>query len=124
MARAEADPPDGMSIPDELARLDRRAADIARSPATIEARTKKRHPREQAEHESRCRRGSLLVAANDVEQATNDKRQAEPMLGKLGAVPEELGNVQTLSADTLYCALPPWRRRRTTRRRSRRWGNA
>ena len=35
--------------------------------------------------------GSLLVVANDVVQATNDKQQVEPMLGKLAALPERLG---------------------------------
>ena len=35
--------------------------------------------------------GSLLVVTTDVVQAPNDKRQVEPLLGKLGALPEELG---------------------------------
>ena len=45
---------------------------------------------------------SLLVIANDVVQATNDKQQVAPMLGKLGALPGELGEVETLLADTRY----------------------
>jgi hypothetical protein len=35
--------------------------------------------------------GSLLVVAIDVVLAPNDKQQLEPMLGKIGALPEELG---------------------------------
>ena len=35
--------------------------------------------------------GSLLVVAIDVVQASNDKQQLEPMLGKIDALPEELG---------------------------------
>jgi transposase len=46
--------------------------------------------------------GSLLVVATNVVQATNDKQQVEPMLGKLGALQEELGKVETLLADTGY----------------------
>src|ERR1700732_1446446 len=46
--------------------------------------------------------GSLLVVAVDVVQAPNDKQQIEPMLGKIGALPEELGEVETLLADTGY----------------------
>jgi transposase len=165
MARAEAadqaDVPDGMSIPDELARREQRLAEIARARATIEARAKERHAREQAEYDAKMAAreakaaatgkkpsgrppappvadpgptdqvnltdeesrimpmpgggfeqcynaqaavaaGSLLVVANDVVQATNDKQQVEPMLGKLGALPEELGEVETLLADTGY----------------------
>ena len=46
--------------------------------------------------------GSLLVVAIDVVQAPNDKQQLEPMLGKIGALPEELGEPETLLADTGY----------------------
>ena len=165
MARAEAadqaDLPDGMSLPEELARREQRLAEIARARAIIEARAKERHAREQAEYdakmaareakaaatgkkpggrppappvadpgptdqvnltdeESRIMKvpgggfeqcynaqaavaaGSLLVVAIDVVQATNDKQQVEPILGKLGALPEELGEVETLLADTGY----------------------
>jgi transposase len=165
MARAEAadqaDLPDGMSIPEELARREARLAEIARARATIEARAKERHAREQAEYdakmaarkakaaatgkkpggrppappvadpgptdqvnltdeESRIMKvpgggfeqcynaqaavaaGSLLVVANDVVQATNDKQQVAPMLVRLNALPEELGKTETLLADTGY----------------------
>jgi transposase len=165
MAKAEAadqaDLPDGMSIPDELARRETRLAEIARARAIIEARAKERHVREQAEHDAKmaaraaktaatgkkpggrppappvaepgptdqvnltdedsrimpvpgggfeqCYNAqavvaadTLLVVANGVVQATNDKQQIEPMLGKLGALPEALGKAETLLADTGY----------------------
>ena len=44
--------------------------------------------------------GSLLVVAADV--ATNDKQQLAPMLGKLAALPADLGKPETLLADTGY----------------------
>src|SRR6201982_190222 len=56
MAKAEAadqaDVPDGMSIPEELARREERLAAIARAKATIEARAKERHAREEAGYEA------------------------------------------------------------------------
>jgi transposase len=45
---------------------------------------------------------SLLVLATEVIQAPNDKQQIEPMLGKIGALPEQLGKPETLLADTGY----------------------
>jgi len=56
--------------------------------------------------------GSLLVVATDVVQAPNDKQQVEPMLGRLGALPAELGKTATLLADTGYfnAANVRWRR--------------
>src|SRR5271155_2915746 len=57
MAKAEAadqaDLPDGMSIPEELARREKRLAEIARAKAVIEARAKERHARELAEYEEK-----------------------------------------------------------------------
>jgi transposase len=46
--------------------------------------------------------GSLLVVAADVVQAPNDKRQLAPMLDKLADLPEDLGQPETLLADTGY----------------------
>jgi transposase len=46
--------------------------------------------------------GNLLVVATDVVQAPNDKQQVEPMLEKIGALPEGLGKVENLLADTGY----------------------
>jgi hypothetical protein len=160
-AADKADIPDGMSIPDELARREDRLQKIAEARTKIEARGKERFAREQAEHEAKLAareaktaatgkkpsgkpprpptqgplltdqinltdeesrimpvagggfeqcynaqaavaEGSLLVVAIDVVQASNDKQQLEPMLGKIGALPEELGEAETLLADTGY----------------------
>jgi len=46
--------------------------------------------------------GSLLVVAVDVVQATNDKQQLQPMLSKVAALPDEVGEVATLLADHGY----------------------
>ena len=46
--------------------------------------------------------GSLLVVASDVAQAANDKQQLEPMLAKTSALPEELGEAETVLADAGY----------------------
>lgn len=57
MAKAEAadqaDVPDGMSVPEELARREERLAKIAEARAKIEARAKERFEREKAEHDAK-----------------------------------------------------------------------
>jgi hypothetical protein len=57
MAKAEAadqaDAPDGMSIPEELARREARLAKLAEARATIEARARERFERDQAEHQAK-----------------------------------------------------------------------
>jgi transposase len=67
MAKAEAadqaDGPDGMSIPEELARRETRLAAIARAKATIETRAKERHAREQAEHDAKMAQRAAKTAA-------------------------------------------------------------
>src|SRR5688572_8844831 len=45
---------------------------------------------------------SLLVVAANVVQAPNDKQQLEAMLGRIDALPEDLGKPETLLADTGY----------------------
>jgi transposase len=165
MAKAEAadrvDVPDGMSIPDELALRAERLGKLAAARATIEARSRERFAREQAEHQAKLAAreakteatgkkpggkppepptagpgpsdqlnltdedsrimpvagggfeqcyngqaavaaGSLLVVAVDVVQAANDKQQLEPMLSKIAALPETLGEPATLLADNGY----------------------
>ena len=165
LAKAEAadrsDLPDGLSIPDELARREERLAKLAEARAKIEARAQERFEREQAEHRAKLAArdakaaatgrkprgkppqppvegplptdqinltdeqsrimpvagggfeqcynaqavvaaGSLLVVATDVVQAPNDKRQLAPMLDRLAALPEDLGQPETLLADTGY----------------------
>jgi len=46
--------------------------------------------------------GSLLVVANEVTQAANDKRQLAPMLTKLKALPKALGRPRRVLADSGY----------------------
>jgi len=160
-AADQADAPDGMSIPEELARREKRLAEIARARVIIEARAKERYAREKAEHDAKMAAreaktattgkkpggrppappvetpgpsdqvnltdeesrimpvagggfeqcynaqavvaaGSLLVVAGDVAQAPNDKQQVQPMLDALAALPETLGEVESLLADTGY----------------------
>ena len=164
MARAEAadqaDVPDGMQIPAELARRETRLAAIAAAKAKIEARAKARYVDAKAEYDAKLARqeakkaagkkpggkplvvpvaeplptdqvnltdedsrimpvagggfeqcfnaqalvaaDSLLVLATDVVQAPNDKQQLVPMLGKIAALPDELGKVGALLADNGY----------------------
>ncbi|MGH6852531.1 MAG: transposase, partial [Methylocella sp.] len=52
-ATDQADVPDGMVIPEELARREQRLAEIARARAIIEARAKERYLREKAEYEAK-----------------------------------------------------------------------
>lgn len=164
MGRAEAadqaDVPDGMSVPEELARRETRLAAIAAAKAKIEARAKARYGVAKAGYDAKLARqeakkaagkkpggkplvvpvdeplpsdqvnltdedsrimpvagggfdqcynaqaavaaDSLLAIAIDVVQATNDKQQLEPMLGKIAALPDELGKVSALLADSGY----------------------
>jgi len=156
-----ADIPDGMSIPEELARRELRLAAIAAAKAKIEAQAQARFAREQAQHQAQLAArqaqqqrtgkkprgrppepptggvnakdqvnltdedsrimkgpgggfdqsynaqavvttGSLLVVANAVSQAANDKAQLAPMLGKLNTLPAALGRVEQLLADNGY----------------------
>ena len=165
MATAEAadraDVPDGMSVPQELARREDRLQKLAQARAKIEARARERFEREQAEHEARLAAreaktkatgkkpggkppeppsagpdakdqinltdeesrimpvadggfdqcynaqaavatSNLLVIAADVTQAPNDKQQLVPMIDRITALPESLGIIETLLADTGY----------------------
>ena len=68
-AADQADVPDGMSIPDELARRKDRLSKLAEARAKIEARAKERFAREQAEYEAkqpRARRRRRPPAASRV----------------------------------------------------------
>ena len=71
LARAEAadkaDIPDGMSIPDELARREDRLQKIAQALTKIEARARERFAREQAEHEAK-------LAAREAKTAATGKK--------------------------------------------------
>jgi transposase len=165
LAKAEATDqtniPDGMSIPEELARREDRLEKLAAARTKIEARAKERFVRELAEHEAKLAEraaktavtgkkpggkappppvegplptdqinltdeesrimpvagggfeqcynaqaavaaDSLLVIAANVAQAPNDKQRIEPMLNDIDTLPDELGKVGTLLADTGY----------------------
>src|SRR6202789_3698981 len=82
MAQAEAadqaDAPDGMSIPQELARRETRLAEIAKAKAVIEARARERHAREQAEYEEK-------LAAREARTKATGKKPG----GRLPAPPAE-----------------------------------
>jgi transposase len=160
-AADQTDIPDGMSVPEELARREDRLEKLASARAKIEARAKERYVRELAEHEAKlaareaktaatgkkpggkppqppvegplpkdqinltdedsrimpvagggfeqCYNAqaavaadSLLVVAVTVTQAPNDKQQIEPILDQIDALPDKLGEVDTLLADTGY----------------------
>jgi transposase len=160
-AADQAEIPDGMQVPEELARREKRLAEIARAKVVIEARAKERFAREQVEYEAKMAareakqaqtgqtprgrvpqppmegplptdqvnltdegsrimpvagggfeqcynaqavvaEGCLLVVATNVVQAPNDKQQLEPMLDKIGGLPDELGKVDELLADNGY----------------------
>jgi hypothetical protein len=62
-AADQADAPDGMLIPEELARREQRLAAIARAKATVEARAKERHACEQAEHDAKMAARATETAA-------------------------------------------------------------
>jgi transposase len=160
-AADQTDIPDGMSIPEELARREDRLEKLAAAREKIEARARERFARDLAEHEAKlaaraaktaitgkkpggkpppppvegplppdqinltdeesrimpvagggfeqCYNAqaavaadSLLVIAANVVQAPNDKQQIEPMLNDIDTLPDELGKVGTLLADTGY----------------------
>jgi transposase len=74
-AADQADVPDGMQVPEELARREKRLAEIARAKVVIEARAKERHARERAEYEAK-------MAAREAKAAETGKkprgRQPQP----------------------------------------------
>jgi transposase len=165
LARAEAadfEPlPEGLSIPEELARREQRLAAIRQAKAQIEAAAAERDAREKADFDAKmkaredktARTGkkpggkppappsagvrpsdqinltdadsrimpatgkgfeqsynaqaavdteSMLVVATDVAQVATDKQQVEPMLEVLAGLPEALGRVEHLLADSGY----------------------
>ncbi len=83
LARAEAadqaEIPDGMSIPEELARREARLAKIAEARATIEARARERHAREQAGHDAKMAARAAKTAATG--KKPGGKPPAPPLEG-------------------------------------------
>src|SRR5271155_623670 len=72
-AADQADVPDGMSIPEELARRETRLAKIAEARATIEARAKERFKQEQAEYQAK------LAVREAKAEATGRKPSGRPL---------------------------------------------
>ena len=151
---------DGLDVPAEIARRDKRLAGIAQAKTKIEQRARERHAVEQQVYEAKCdkRQGqrdegkkprgpdpkppssepkasdqvnltdeesrimptsrggfeqsynaqaavdtqTMLVVALHVSQAPNDKREVAPILAKVEALPQVLGQVEVLLADTGY----------------------
>jgi hypothetical protein len=92
LARAEAadqaDVPDGMSIPEELARREKRLARLAEARAKIEARAKERYEREKAEHEAK------LAAREAKAKASGKKPGGKPPTPPVeGALPADQINL-------------------------------
>jgi transposase len=87
-AADQADVPDGMQVPEELARREKRLAEIARAKAVIEARAKERHARERAEYEAK-------LAARDAKAAETGKkpRGREPQPPVEGPLPTDQVNL-------------------------------
>jgi transposase len=160
-AADRADIPDGMNIPEELERREKRLAAIAAAKTEIERRATERHARDQAAHEQkvaeRARKeresgkkprgkqpkppqagptkkdqvnltdeqsrimpvsgggfeqaynaqagvdtASKLIVSRHLTQQPNDKQELQPTLENLAALPEELGKVGELLADSGY----------------------
>ena len=155
------DPPDGMNIPEELARRESRLAAIAAAKAQIEQRAAERFAKEQEAYQEKlaARKAkenktgkkpkgrpptapepgpkgkdqvnltdtdsrimpspgggfeqayngqaavdtdSMLIVENHITQQSNDKMELTPVVEDLACLPERLGKVETLSADTGY----------------------
>jgi len=160
-AADRADIPDGMSIPEELERREKRLSAIAAAKAEIERRAAERHSREQAAYEKKVAERakkeqqtgkkakgkqpkppksgptakdqvnltdeesrimpvsgggfeqaynaqagvdtiSKLIVATHITQQPNDKLELKPTLENLAALPNDLGAVTELIADSGY----------------------
>jgi transposase len=160
-AADRADIPDGISIPEELERREKRLSAIAAAKAEIERRAAERHAREQAAYEKKVAAraekeqktgkkakgkqpkppkpgptakdqvnltdeesrimpvsdggfeqaynaqagvdtASKLIVATHITQQPNDKLELKPTLENLGALPDDLGAVTELIADSGY----------------------
>jgi transposase len=158
-----ADVPDGMDLPEEIARREERLKAIGEAREKLEARAKARFAKEQAEHQAKLEAreaqakksgkkpggkppvppqsgpnakdqinltdeesrimpvssggfdqcynsqaavdmDTMLIVQTHVVQEPNDKQQVVPLLRQLSAMPEELGKVSALVADTGYCS--------------------
>ncbi len=92
-----ADVPDGMSVPEELARREDRLARIAEAKAAIEARARERHERERAEYEAK-----LQARAEKAEKTGRKPGGRPPKPPVAGGGFEQSYNAQaTVAVDSL-----------------------
>jgi hypothetical protein len=96
-AADQGDVPNGMQVPEELARREKRLAEIARAKAVIEARAKERHARERAAYEAK-------VAAREAKAAQTGKKPG----GRVPQPPVEgpLPSDQVNLTDEASCIMP------------------
>ena len=91
LAKAEAadraDVPDGMSVPEELARREARLVKLAEARAKLEARAKERFEREQAEHQAKLAERAAKTAA------TGKKPGGRPPQPPAGPLPRDQINL-------------------------------
>ena len=87
-AADQADIPDGMSIPEELTRREKRLETLAAARATIEARAKERFEREQAEHQAK-----LAARAAKTEATGKNPRGKPPQPPVEGPLPTDQVNL-------------------------------
>jgi transposase len=80
-AADQAEVPDGMQVPEELARREKRLAEIARAKAIIEARAKERHARERAEYEAKM--AARAAKAAETGKQTRGRVPQPPVEGPL-----------------------------------------
>lgn len=114
-ATDQADVPDGMSVPEELARREQRLQRIAEAKAAIEARAKERFLREEAEHQAK------LQAREEKAKKTGRKpggRPPQPPMAGPGPtdqvnLTDEDSRIMPVAGggfEQAYNARPRWRR--------------
>ena len=155
--------PDGMNLPEEIARREDRIKAMGEAKAKIEQRARERHTEAEAEYQAKIAKreekskqsgkpprgqapvapvagardrdqinltdeesrimkvsgggfeqcyngqlavdmGSMLIVNTDTVQACNDKQQIQPALERLAELPDALGKLEYLVADTGYCS--------------------
>ena len=84
----QSDVPDGMQFPEELARREKRLAEIARARAVIEARGKERHARERADYEAK-----MMARAAKTEQTGKKPSGPVPQPPTEGPLPTDQVNL-------------------------------
>ena len=103
--------PDDMNVPEEIARRKDRLVAIAEAKEKIEQRAAERYAEEKQKYDDKVAAreakaavdlDSMLIVESHVSQNPNDKQEVSPTVGGLKSLPEELGVVDTVVADTGY----------------------